>query len=245
MDHVLAGQVGHDEFGGKGQGDRAAVAGARSDERRGEAGDERIRLDQHPEVLLLGQPAGGRGGVGDGLAIQGAGVVHHGDVPGHDGAVHVVVLHLLLAEDVHRPLGVAIGRLGHRALSRESLVVRKREVGGVLQRRGERERHAAAEGQLLDVQGRHHPQLLLLGRRGVAVVEELLADFLVDASRVGLHHQVLRRLSGPEARDLGLLLELGGDGVEGGIDHLDRHLDAEELLALTQVLCGNVHDFRR
>jgi hypothetical protein len=52
---------------------------------------------------------------------------------------------------------------------------------------------------------------------------------------------VLRSLAGPETGQLGLLLKAGGHGVKGGVDLLDGHLDAEELLARTQILDGNVH----
>ena len=68
--------LGH-EVGGEIHVHRALVARLRADELIGKTGNERVRRGVHPEIFLLGQAFGRRRGVGDGLAVARAGVIHH------------------------------------------------------------------------------------------------------------------------------------------------------------------------
>ena len=126
-------------------------------------------------------------------------------------------------------------------MSLETLVFRHLELRSILQRRRVGKRQPTTESQLLHIKGCEDTQLFLSRRGGVRVTEELLANLVVDLTLVRFDDHVLGSLAGPETRQLSLLLEAGGHGVKGGVDLLDGHLDAEELLARTQILDGNVH----
>ena len=107
-----------------------------------------------PEILLLGEATGRGELIGQGLAIEGAFVIHHGDVVSLNGAGDVVVADLLVAQDIERAFHIRLGGLRHRALGLEALVFRHLELRSVLHGRRVGERQTTTKGQLLDIEGR-------------------------------------------------------------------------------------------
>ena len=208
----------------------------------GKAGDERIRRGVHPEILLLGQALRGRRGVGDGLAVAGAGVIDHRDVARLQFARDGFKIHVLLRQQPQRAFHVRVGDGLDFAFGGQALVFRQLKFRRGLDRRGELQVLPAAKLDFLDVRVADDVDFFLLERLAVSVADELALDLVLDVRLVFLEHEGARRLARTEAGQRGLLLEILRYGVKGLIHGLRVQFHPQQFLARRQIFNGDIHN---